>query len=271
MSHVYPRVLVRTGLTLCLGALSCLYASHVAAADLDDVARQAVDRVTRTTKAEQVVASLDEQTRQITAEYRQLLMQAEQLRVYNQLVARQVANQQESIRRLEKTLQNSEGLEQKLLPIVTDMISSLENFVALDKPLLLEERLRSVAQLYDSLEEPAESLAITLRRVIDTYQAEIAYGRNLQSWRQPLVIGGSTREVDMLRVGRLVLMYRYLDRKQIGLWHPDSREWLLLDAKQWNGSFDQAGRIARKQAAPDLVTVPVFAATTVFEEAGVGQ
>ncbi|MFC4260960.1 DUF3450 domain-containing protein [Marinobacter lacisalsi] len=269
MSYLYLKAPVCAGLALCLTAISGLYAPHVTAADLDDVTRQAADRVAQTTKAEKAVAGLDQQTRQIAAEYRQLLMEAEQLSAYNRLVAQQVANQEDDIQRLEQTVQNAEGMEQKLLPIVTDMMSSLENFVELDKPFLLEERQRSIEELYESLEDPSESLAITLRRVIDTYQAEIEYGRNLQSWRQSLATGSSEREVDMLRVGRLALMYRTLDRKEIALWQPDSREWQILDANQWNRAFDQARKIARKQAAPDLVTIPVFATSTAFKKEGV--
>src|SRR5690606_636154 len=192
-----------------------------------------------------------------------LMMEAEQLKAYNQLVAQQVQNQKGEIQRLEQSVRNSEGLEQKLLPIVTDMISSLVTFVSLDKPFLQDERQSKVAELYDSLEDPSESLAITLQRVIDAYQAEIAYGRNLQSWRQSLTTGGSQREVDMLRVGRLTLMYRSLDRKEIGLWQPGTKEWQTLDVNQWNRAFDQASKIARKQAAPDLVTVPVFTVSSV--------
>lgn len=269
MSHLYVKAPVCIGLALCLAVLSGLFAGQVAAADLKDVTGQAADRVEQATKAEEAVAGLDEQTRQIAAEYRQLLMEAEQLRAYNQLVAQQVANQEEDVQRLQQTVQNSEGLEQRLLPIVTDMISSLESFVELDKPFLLEERQRSIGDLYESLEDPGDSLAITLRRVIDTYQSEIDYGRNLQSWRQSLATGNAAREVDMVRVGRLALMYRSLDRKEIGLWQPDAREWQRLDANQWNRAFDQARKIARKQAAPDLVTVPVFAASSGFENEGV--
>lgn len=269
MPYVYPKSSFRAGLALCLTALSGLHAPHIAAADLDDVTRQAAARVAQTTKAEQAVAGLDEQTRQITAEYRQLMMEAEQLKAYNQLVAQQVQNQKGEIQRLEQSVRNSEGLEQKLLPIVTDMISSLETFVSLDKPFLQDERQSKVAELYDSLEDPSESLAITLQRVIDAYQAEIAYGRNLQSWRQSLTTGGSQREVDMLRVGRLTLMYRSLDRKEIGLWQPGTKEWQTLDVNQWNRAFDQANKIARKQAAPDLVTVPVFTVSSVNGKEGI--
>jgi len=268
VSYFYPKAPIGAGLVLCLAALSGLYVPYVAAAELEDVTQQAADRVAQTTKAERTVANLDEQTRQITAEYRQLLMEAEQLKAYNRLVGQQVANQEAGIQRLEQTIENSEGLEQKLLPVVTDMISSLDVFIELDKPFLLEDRQNSVEALYESLEDPAESLPVTLQRVINTYQAEIDLGRNLQSWRQSLAIGNSTRQVDMLRVGRLVLMYRTLDRKEIGLWQPDAREWHSLAANQWNRSFDQAQKIARKQAAPDLVTVPVFAASNEFAKEG---
>lgn len=266
----YPHRKQQTGIGLAasLAASLTLFTATVESADLDDLNRQAVDRVEQTSKAERTVAGLDKESQQMVAEYQQLLMEAKQLSAYNKLVSTQVANQEKDINTLEQTIDNSRGLEQRLLPIVTDMISSLEDFVSLDKPFLVEDRRRAVAALQDSLEDPADSLAVTLRRVLETYQAELDYGRNIESWREQLATGDNSREVDMLRIGRLTLLYRSLDRKELGIWNPDAGEWQRLAANEWNRAFDQANKIARKQAAPDLLTVPVFTASSDFDNGG---
>jgi hypothetical protein len=65
--------------------------------------------------------------------------------------------------------------------------------------------------------------------------------------------------VDFLRVGRVTLLYQTLDGKEIGAWNEAGGAWQALDGG-YRPAVRQGLRIARKQAAPDLLRLPVPAA-----------
>ena len=70
--------------------------------------------------------------------------------------------------------------------------------------------------------------------------------------------GGSTANVEFLRLGRVALMYRTLDDAEVGRWNKDSNSWEKLDNGYLSG-VKMGISIARQQVAPDLVYVPVDA------------
>ena len=69
-------------------------------------------------------------------------------------------------------------------------------------------------------------------------------------------------QVDFLRVGRVLLAYQTQDRARTGFWNKQSRQWEPLP-DSYRNAVTQGLRIARKQAAPDLLRLPVPAAEGV--------
>ena len=57
---------------------------------------------------------------------------------------------------------------------------------------------------------------------------------------------------------RVVLLYQTLDGSETGAW--DQRQGVWIAAADYQSSVRQGLRIARKQAAPDLLSLPVPAA-----------
>lgn len=239
-------------LTLCSLPLTGL------AADLDEVERLAEQRVERNATAEHQVAALADEARGMELEYRQLLAELEQLDVYNRLLQSQVDGQLAELADIEDAITEAAGMEQRLLPLVTEMIDGLDQFVRLDLPFLSEERQVRVDRLRASLSDPQDSLAATLRKTFEAYEAEAEYARTLETYRQRIRLGDREREVDVLRFGRLGLLYRTLDRQALGAWNAVQGQWVALDASQWQMPFERALRVARKQTAPDLLAIPLF-------------
>ena len=63
--------------------------------------------------------------------------------------------------------------------------------------------------------------------------------------------------MDYLRVGRLALYYVSLDRSEAGLWQPATRQWQTLEGDAVD-MLDFALRVARKQAPPNLLQLPLW-------------
>ena len=90
------------------------------------------------------------------------------------------------------------------------------------------------------------------RRLLEAYQIELDYGRNLVSYPGKLPDG---RDANFVRMGRVSLMYRTTDGEEAGYWDADQKKWIV--ANEYNKAIHKAVLIATKELAPDLVTVPV--------------
>ena len=100
------------------------------------------------------------------------------------------------------------------------------------------------------------------RRILEAFQIENEYGRTIEAYRGSLDRGGESLPVDFLRVGRVALVYQTLDASELGAWDQAAGQWQPLD-RSYRGALRKGLRIARKQAAPDLLRLPVAAAEDV--------
>jgi len=135
------------------------------------------------------------------------------------------------------------------------MINALDQFVSLDIPFLLEERTNRVANLRELSARADVSVGEVYRRIMEAWQIENDYGRAVDTYRETLELGGQTREVDFLKIGRVAYMYITLDGSEAGVWDTQAAAW--EDASDYTAGVKQALKMARKQAAFDLVTLPI--------------
>jgi hypothetical protein len=144
-------------------------------------------------------------------------------------------------------------------PLMLRMIDSLDAFVALDLPFLLDERQERIEELRKMMPRADVTNAEKYRRIMEAYQIENDYGRSIEAYRATLGRDGREVTVDFLRFGRIALVYQTLDEAERGVWDQTSGSWQPLDAS-YRSAIRQGLRIARKQAAPDLIFLPLPAA-----------
>ena len=139
------------------------------------------------------------------------------------------------------------------------MIDAVESFVELDVPFLLDERQKRVAGLREVMGRADVTNAEKFRQIMEAYQVENEYGRTIEAYRGTLERGDKEITVDFLRFGRIALVYQTLDESEAGVWNQETRTWEPLDSG-YRSAIRQGLRIARKQAAPDLIRLPLPAA-----------
>lgn len=205
--------------------------------------------------SQQKIDALDEQTQGIAAKYVQALADVDSLNKYNEQLARQVKSQDEEVGSLERQLDALQVTEREVQPLMQRMVDTLEQFVGLDTPFLLEERSKRVANLKDMMQQADVTVAEKYRRILEAYQIELEYGRTLDAYQGKLGEGDQARIVDFVRLGRVSLMYQTLDGSETGFWNQAKREWQRDDA--YAKSVRDALRVAKKIGAPDLLRVPV--------------
>ncbi len=208
-------------------------------------------------KAQQQVERIDDAVDDLVDDYRTVTKIVDGLKVYNDLLQKQIDNQQSEITAIEQSIENVALIERQIVPLMVRMIDSLAAFVELDVPFLPRERSKRVEDLRALLERSDVSVAEKLRRVFEAYQIENDYGRTIEAYRGTVEVEGSPREVDFLRVGRVALLYQTLDGEVTGRWHPQRRHWEGLAAEIYRKPVALGLRMARDRVAPELLRVPV--------------
>ena len=237
------------------------FTGSVSAASLDDAVEQGVERVERAQKSQQPIATIDKAIRSTERDYRALVKEVEGLNVYIAQLDRQLDAQAKEQANIEKSMEQASLVERQITPLMLRMIDSINQFVAADVPFLHDERMKRVTRLNDLMGRSDVTAAEKYRKVMEAYQAEIDYGRTIESYRGELAGATSQekpREVDFLRIGRIALMYQSLDGQELGVWNTASNTWQPLDP-EYKSKVMAGIRIAREQSAPDLIKVPVAA------------
>lgn len=249
---------LRTRNLLAAALLSAGVAAAASAATIDSALEQGVNRADKAQQSQQKIDAVDNSIRASEREYRGLIKEIDGLNVYIAQLDKQLNAQTDELASIEASIKNVTLVERQITPLMLRMIDSIDQFVAADVPFLKDERTHRVNVLKDMMGRSDVTIAEKYRKVMDAYQAEVDYGRTIESYRGTLDTNGQKREVDFLRVGRIALMYETLDGQELGAWNTATASWQPLDAA-YKSKLMAGIRIAREQAAPDLIKVPVAA------------
>lgn len=225
------------------------------AATLDDVlgVRQATTQDGRRSQAR--IDEIEGETQDLLTQYKQVMKIVDGLRVYNQQQERLIANQEEEIRELNQSIDDVTVIERQIGPLIQRMIDNLEKFIDLDIPFLLSERRDRIEFLKDTLDRADVSVAEKFSQVLQAYQIENTYGTTIEAYTDFIELDGQSRQVDMLKWGRVALVFQTPDGEVTGVWNNDTRQWDILGDEYRTGVRDGL-RIARKTQSAGLVILP---------------
>ena len=207
-------------------------------------------------KSQQKIDGLADKTERMLAEYKLVMSQYDSLKSYNDQVAKIVKSQEQELAGIDAQLAEIDATNQGVIPLMARMVETLEQFVALDVPFLPGERHKRIAELKALLDRADVTVSEKYRRVLEAYQVEMEYGRTIEAYTDELETDGARRSVDFLRIGRTAFLYQTLDQKETAVWNRKTGAWELL-GDEYRKPVMQGLRIARKQAPPDLLKLPV--------------
>ena len=144
-------------------------------------------------------------------------------------------------------------------PLIERMITNLDKFVSMDIPFLIKEREDRIVFLQETLDRADVSVAEKFSQVLQAYQVENQYGSTIEAYTDVIELNGAQRQVDLLKWGRVALVFQTPDAEMTGVWDNEARNWVILGDEYTTGVRD-ALRIARKTQTADLVKLPVRAA-----------
>ena len=242
---------------LLFGTLGAIFtAEMVAGQAVDQLVAAETRRIQQAQAAQDQIDGIVTQTRSLAEEFRAVMKEVDGLIVYNTLLDRQIADQEQELANLRTSIDQVQVIERQILPLLTRMIEGLERFVDLDVPFLLDERTERVDNLRALLGRADVTAAEKFRVVMEAWQIENDYARTIFTYTDELDIEGVTREVDVLQIGRVALLYQTADGAQSGAWNQRERAWEPV-ANEFRNPIRQGIRLARNQIAPDLLLIPL--------------
>lgn len=246
---------------LVLAGLLALLGARAALADdegpVDDLIAQVVEENRALAEKQKKIDALSDETDDLLADWRAVQRRNKALRAYNAQLETLVAAQQTELDGVRDQIDRVAEISRQMTPLMLRMLDGLAKFVELDLPFLLDERRQRIADLREMMDRADIAESEKFRRLLEAYQIENDYGRTIEAYRgEVALVEGQANTVDLLRIGRLSLMYASLDGNQGGVYDRDAKAWRPVSPEQLR-AIRKGLRMARKQAAPDLVRVPV--------------
>ena len=207
-------------------------------------------------RSQQTINGLADQTEDLLQDYRQVVAETNSLRKYNDQMQEIVNSQEREKKSLQKQIDGLEKTNRDVVPFMLEMVDMYGKLVAGDIPFLLAERQDRIDHLQDLMDRADVTISEKFRRITEAYTIELDYGRSTSAYRAALP--GTDKIVDFLKIGRVSLLYRTLDGKEVGWYHPQHRKFERLPDR-YRLAVDKGIKIAKKRVAPDLIRLPVIA------------
>ena len=184
--------------------------------------------------------------------YARALAEADITARYNVQIEQQLRSQEEEVAALEQQIAGLDATAVDVQTMLQRMYDDLVQFVANDVPFFKEERDTRMQRLTELMQNVEASASEKFRRLMEAYQIEMEYGRTMSAYRQTLDDG---REAEMVRLGRVVLMYRVIEGGETGYWDNEQKQ--FVPDPDASAAITEALSIAKEERAPDLIIVPV--------------
>jgi hypothetical protein len=199
---------------------------------------------------------------QDASEYKGVTKQIEGLKVYNAQKKKQIKRQIARMEEIEETMKYAAVLQRQIPPLSRRMHEGLSKFVELDLPFRTGERAERLKFIQDALDNPTVSPAEKLRQVLEGFTVEAEYGRKIDTYKDTVIIDDQEREVNILRVGRMVLAYQTTDLDETGIWNKETKSWESLPGRYQRPVRDGIS-MAKKLKTVGMLELPVPAAEVI--------
>lgn len=244
-------------LTVCFSL--AFISNYTMAGNLEQIQSIGEKKIEEDQKSQEKIDKIVSGAQERLIQYRSLLKQIEGLETYNKQITAQIASQEDLIQRFNQSITQVALIERQMLPLVTKMADSLDKFIELDLPFHTEERHERMAFIRDNLVSADIDVAEKFRQVIEAYQIENEYGRKIDTYQEIVNLDGMDQEVDILVVGRIAMVCQTKDTETSARWDNKSKTWEILDNVTYRNAIRNGIKMAKKQAAIDILTLPISA------------
>ncbi|MGI9345315.1 MAG: DUF3450 domain-containing protein [Gammaproteobacteria bacterium] len=225
---------------------------------LDPVIQAGGDLRNVAVKSQEQIDNLASTRTTLLGEYRNLQKEIDIQLLYNNQIKAQIDVQEAKKQELQLSIRKVDELQRQVSPLSYKMLESLARAVELDLPFHLYERRQRVERVRQSMTSADIKPSEQLRQILELYDIELQYSSTIDTYDEFIKVEGVEREVNVLRWGRMALIYLSLDESAVGIYDADTQSWRSLPIRYRN-AVRQGLRMARKQASIDMLLLPVKA------------
>ena len=158
-------------------------------------------------KTQARIDALDTESKKLTNEYKDTVVEYEILNKYDNQLERITNNQAEEIANITKQIEDLDETNKYVLPLLERMVITLRDLIEIDIPFLIDERMARLEELEDILFKANFSTAEKFRKIYEAYQIENEYGRTIEAYSSSIDVDGINLAAQFFRLGRLNLYY----------------------------------------------------------------
>jgi len=206
--------------------------------------------------SQQKVDGIQIKTDQLLENYRRTNENLNHLLVNNKHLQQVLNQQMQQTKSLNEQLEAVKVTEKAIIPLILNMIGTLETSIESSLPFLLDERRKRLESLKALMVKPDTLIPEKYRRVLEAYEIEREFGYTLESYQEEIQLGESMKLVTMLRVGRIGLYYQTQNGNSLGFWNTETGQWQSLSS-DYRETIQQGILMASEQATPTLLRLPV--------------
>jgi len=207
---------------------------------------------------QKTVDNLADQTLDMAQTYQLTLQSIDSIKRYNKSIEGYISRQEAEMDSIQTQMDGIDATERAVIPMMEDMIETLDQFVSMDIPFLSKERSDRVKFLREMMLRADVSNSEKYRKILEAYQVENDYGTSVSAYEGTLE--GEDKTVDFLRIGRVALVWQSRDEQSRAYWDSASRSWVPL-GDEYRKSIREGIQMARGQANLDLINLPIQAAS----------
>ena len=231
--------------------------SAVQAQSIDTALQRSQSKVTAAKKSQQRIDKLQEQTQDLLGQFKVTNDQIDDLALYNELQEKKVAAARASLDNLNSQIDRIDSIKQGVDPLTQKMLDALTNFIELDMPFNVEERLSIVRKIQNNSELKSSE---QFRQALEAYEIESQYGRKVQFFPSTVLsFNGAELPVDILAIGRIALVAQTADTQTTLAYNKETKKWEELPSGEYRTAVQKALKIAKNQAPNNIVSLPIHA------------
>ena len=224
-------------------------------ADIDQILEENNNTIVESESSQDKVDNLSDEKDSLLAEWKVVVKQVEGLRIYNAQKRAQIKAQEDRLLVLENQTKEIDTTKRLIPGVMTNIALELEKDIKDNAPFLIDVRLGRVNQVLDILVDPTVTESERVRQVLEAVNIEREYGRTIETYEDAIVLDGEEKVVNILRIGRLALLYQLKDQSEAGVWDNELKEWVKVEG--YRIPIRDGIRMANKTAPLDLLSLPI--------------
>ena len=239
-----------------------LLSSFVMASEMELVLEVGRDNTELSAKSQAKIDATESDTDKLINEFKVVSKQVEGLKLYNAQKRIQIQAQLDLMDKYDEQLVQVVIMQRQIPPLAQRMLDGLEKYVNLDTPFHIKERTERLKLVRDSLSNPKVTASEQVRQILEAFNIEAEYGRKIDTYKDTVLINDQERDVNILRIGRLVLAYQTSDLDETGVWNKETQSWQSLPGR-YRGVVRDGISMANKLKTVDMLELPIPAAEVV--------